>query len=75
MKDHFRAFKAAGAPNLQEMPLNTKVDNIREGLKHAIDMHSAGKWKLYGEESESGEELEDLDDGDDDKWEDDDSNN
>jgi len=72
LKDHLKAFKAAGAPNLQDMPLNTRVGDICEGIKQAIDLYSAGEWKPGGDESESGEEFEDLDDDESDGWEDDD---
>jgi hypothetical protein len=72
LKDQLKVYKAAGAPNLQTMKQTTRVDEIRQGMKIAIDLLNKGEWNVNqdteDEGSDSGEEFEDgtvgLDDGD-----------
>ena len=74
--DQLKLFKLAGAPNLVNRALPTKVDEKREALSEAIDLYLNGKWKI-GEDSSNDsdtgddeEEFPDIDsDGD---WTDDD---
>jgi hypothetical protein len=42
LKDHLKAFQAAGAPNLKTISLSSKVAIIREGLQKAVDLYLAG---------------------------------
>jgi hypothetical protein len=81
LKDHLRAFKKAGAPNLDKVNTNTPVARIREGLQEAIDLHKSGAWKSaldpIGEEDpeESGGEEDSEEpgsdmEGDSSEWED-----
>jgi len=75
LKDQLKLFKNAGAPNLKQGPLPTKVGDICKALIDAINLHTSGTWKLVqDEESESGntdmseEEDEEVEDEED--WED-----
>lgn len=43
LRDHLRAFKTAGAPNLKSMPIRTLVGNIKEALMAAIDLYNNGE--------------------------------
>ena len=68
LKDHLRAFQAAGAPNLKGITQSSKVNIIREGLQKAVGLYLTGDWKPIqtAEEnvnsgSESGEEIEMID--------------
>ena len=38
LKDHLKAFQAAGAPNLKTTTISSKVAVIRKGLQKAVDM-------------------------------------
>ena len=58
-----RAFKTAGAPNLQNVKAKTLVADIRNAIKEAIDLFNEGKWilpdKYAGPQGEdSGEEFD-----------------
>ena len=67
LKDQLKLFKQAGAPNLIEGRLPTLVNDIRQALLHAIDLHLAGEWVADSEgESETSDAGVDSDDG----WED-----
>jgi hypothetical protein len=81
LKDHLKAFQAAGAPNLKSINLSSKVAIIREGLQKAVDLYLAGEWKPIqaaeendNDGSDSGEEIEIPDhlmgEGNDSDWED-----
>jgi len=65
LKDHMRAFKKAGAPNLQNVKAKTLVADIRNAIKAAIDLYEEGKWTLPPEFAapksqgdDSGEEFD-----------------
>ena len=65
LKDHMRAFKKAGAPNLQNVKAKTLVADIRNAIKEAIDLFNEGKWMLPPEYAapesqgeDSGEEFD-----------------
>ena len=64
LKDQLKVYKAAGAPNLQTMKQTTRVDEIRQGMKDAIELYKQGEWKVAqnseDEDSDSGEEFENL---------------
>jgi hypothetical protein len=77
LKDQLRLFKNAGAPNLKQGPMPTKVADIRQALVDAIDLHINGTWKLVqdeenetesinlsGEEGDEEEDWEDVEDYD-----------
>jgi hypothetical protein len=79
LKDHFAAFKAAGAPNVQNMAKREKVAQIRQALQQAVDLYNEGKWDPYkgseegnGEESDGGEvfNLADIEEDEEEDWED-----
>ena len=60
-----RAFKKAGAPNLQNVKAKTLVVDIRNAIKEAIDLFNEGKWMLPPEYAapesqgeDSGEEFD-----------------
>ena len=65
LKDHMRAFKQAGAPNLQNVKAKTLVADIRNAIKEAIDLFNEGKWKPPSQHTapesqgeDSGEEFD-----------------
>jgi hypothetical protein len=65
LKDHLKAFQAAGAPNVKSIPQTAKVAVIREGLQKAVDLYIAGEWVPPNtreddgsDGSDSGEEFE-----------------
>jgi hypothetical protein len=75
LKDQLKLFKIAGAPNLKQGPLPTKVGDIRKALLDAIDLQENGTWRIVeDEESETEtidlEEREEDEDEDEDDWED-----
>ena len=60
-----RAFKKAGAPNLQNVKAKTLVADIKYAIKEAIDLFNEEKWTLppeyaglVSEGEDSGEEFE-----------------
>ena len=64
LRDHLRAFKKAGAPNIQNLKINAKVGEIKNGIKQAIDLLNERIWELPPEyvapktqEDCSGEEF------------------
>ncbi|EDR07527.1 glutamic acid-rich protein [Laccaria bicolor S238N-H82] len=57
LKDQLRLFKSAGAPNLKQGPMPTKVADIRKALVDAIDLHTNGAWKLIQDEESEGENI------------------
>jgi hypothetical protein len=79
LRDHFAAFKAAGAPNVQNMATREKVTEIRKALQQAVDLYNEGKWDPYNgsgdgdeEESDGGEvfNLADIEEDEEEEWED-----
>ena len=56
LKDHMRAFKNAGAPNLQNVKAKTLVADIRNAIKEAIDLFNEGKWTPSAEYAAQGED-------------------
>ena len=74
LKDQLRLFKNAGAPNLKQTTLSTKVDDIRKALANAIDLHTNGTWKLVQDEESEYEdtdlEEEEEEEDDEEDWED-----
>jgi hypothetical protein len=58
LKDQLKLFKNAGAPNLQGRALPTKVNDIRESLIDAIDLHTNGTWKLVQDDESDSEDTE-----------------
>ena len=46
LRDHMRAFKKAGAPNLQNVKAKTLVADIKNVIKEAIDLFEEGNWTL-----------------------------
>ena len=44
LKDHLKAFLAAGAPNVKSISQNATVDATRQGLQKAANKYLAGKW-------------------------------
>jgi hypothetical protein len=65
LKDHLKAFQAAGAPNLKAIHSSSKVGIIREGLQKAVDLYLAGEWRPIqateegdNDGSDSDEEIE-----------------
>lgn len=77
LKDHLRAFKAAGAPGLEKVSTNTKVAEIRKGLLNAVELFKQHKWKPDNSKnaddsgSEDGEEVIDLGEAEGSDWNDD----
>ena len=62
LKDHLKAFQAAGAPNLKGITQSTRVGIIRDSLQKAVDLYLAGEWKpiqTAEEEASAGEEESD----------------
>ncbi|KAK2459568.1 hypothetical protein APHAL10511_008415 [Amanita phalloides] len=73
LRDHFSAFKAAGAPNMQDLTKRSKISELRKALQDAVDMYHAGEWNPYkGQEevNKEGEEIFDFTGIDEDEWED-----
>ena len=76
LRDHFSAFKAAGAPNMKDLTKRSKVAELRKALQDAVDMYHAGKWnpdKGQEEVNMDGEEIFDfmgVEEDDEDEWED-----
>jgi hypothetical protein len=79
LKNHFDAFKAAGAPNIQNIAKRERVAQIREALQQAVDLYNEGKWDPYKgsvdeeeEESDGGEvfNLADIEEDEEEEWED-----
>jgi len=72
LKDQLGLFKNAGAPNLKQGPMPTKVAEIHQALVDAIDLQINGTWKLVQDEEnetesinlseEEGDEEEDWED-------------
>ena len=58
LKDQLRLFKNAGAPNLKQGPLPTKVTDICKALVDAIDLHTNGTWKLVQDEESETEDID-----------------
>ncbi|KAF8801495.1 hypothetical protein BYT27DRAFT_7235736 [Phlegmacium glaucopus] len=59
LKDHFQAFKKAGAPNLGTINSKSKVAEKREAIKAAIRSYHKGEWKLSPEYVDPGIQNED----------------
>ncbi|KAF8803394.1 hypothetical protein BYT27DRAFT_7214715 [Phlegmacium glaucopus] len=59
LKDHFQAFKKAGAPNLGTINNKSKVAEKREAIKAAIRSYNKGEWKLSLKYIDSGIQNED----------------
>ena len=53
-----RLFKNAGAPNLKQRLLPTKVADIHKALVHAIDLHTNCTWKLIQDEESETEDID-----------------
>ena len=71
LKDQLRLFKNAGAPNLKQTPLSTRVGDIRKALTDAIDLHSNGAWKLVQDEESEFESTDFKEEEEDEEdWED-----
>ena len=79
LKAHFSAFKAAGAPNVQDMTTRERVAQIREALQQAVDLYNEGKWDPYkgtgGQDEGEGEggevfNLADIEEDEEEEWED-----
>lgn len=76
LRDHFSAFKAVGAPNMQDLNKRSRVAELRSAFQETVDMYHADKWDPYkGQEEviEEGEEIFDLtriEEEDEDEWED-----
>jgi len=64
-------FKDANAPNLANIKLPTKVNDICDALCKAISLKDSGEWVIYGDmiddSSDSGSDIEDDNDN---NWED-----
>ena len=58
LKDQLKLFKNAGAPNLKQGALPTKVGDIRKALMDAIDLHINGTWKLVPDEDSETEDMD-----------------
>jgi len=58
LKDQLKLFKNAGAPNLKQGALPTKVGDIRKALMDAIDLHINGTWKLVPDEDSETEDTD-----------------
>ncbi|KAF8804951.1 hypothetical protein BYT27DRAFT_7105812, partial [Phlegmacium glaucopus] len=59
LKDHFQAFKKAGAPNLGTINSKSKVAEKREAIKAAIRSYNKGEWKLSPKYVDPGIQNED----------------
>ena len=71
LRDMLRKFKDAGAPNLANIKLPTKVDDICDALCKAISLKDSGEWVMYGDMVDDSSDSEsDIEDDNDDNWED-----
>ncbi|KAF8805861.1 hypothetical protein BYT27DRAFT_7103543, partial [Phlegmacium glaucopus] len=72
LKDQLKLFKNAGAPNLKQGALPTKVGDIRKALIDAIDLHTKGTWKLVPDEDSDTEDTdyEEEEEEEEEDWED-----
>ncbi|KAF8800758.1 hypothetical protein BYT27DRAFT_7235975 [Phlegmacium glaucopus] len=59
LKDHFHAFKKAGAPNLGTINSKSKVAEKREAIKAAIRSYNKGEWKFSPKYVDPGIQNED----------------
>jgi hypothetical protein len=71
LKDQLKLFKNAGAPNLKQGLLPTKVGDICKALLDAIDLQENGTWRIV-EDEESDTETIDLQERGEDEDEDED---
>jgi hypothetical protein len=55
LKDHFQAFKLAGAPIPKEITIYSKVAFIKEALVQAIDGFLGGKWALIASQNDASD--------------------
>ncbi|KAF8650659.1 hypothetical protein AX14_008584 [Amanita brunnescens Koide BX004] len=60
--NQFRAFKVAGAPNLQNMPNNSKANDKRAALERAVELYLAKEWNPYKNEEEHESDWTEVDD-------------
>ncbi|KAF8804782.1 hypothetical protein BYT27DRAFT_7213632 [Phlegmacium glaucopus] len=62
LKDQLKVYQLAGAPNLQHMKQSTKLKEIRQGLRDAVDLYEKGELKieqgLSNNDSDSGEDFD-----------------
>jgi len=66
-----RKFKDAGAPNLADKRLPTKVNNICNALCKAIALKESGEWVIYGDiVDDSSDSESDSEDDNDENWDD-----
>ncbi|KAF8812144.1 hypothetical protein BYT27DRAFT_7207980 [Phlegmacium glaucopus] len=72
LKDQLKLFKNAGAPNLKQGALPTKVGDIHKALIDAIDLHTKGTWKLVPDEDSDTEDTdyEEEEEEEEEDWED-----
>lgn len=71
LKDMLRKFTDAGAPNLANIKLPTRVNDIRDALCEAIALKDSGEWVMYGDMVDDTSDTEsDSEDDNDDNWED-----
>jgi len=59
LRKQFGAFKNAGAPNLDNVPVRSKVGDLKIAFIGAIVSLEAGEWKLPGQhmEEEADDEI------------------
>lgn len=60
LRDMFRKFKDAGAPNMEGSKSTIKVDEMRNLLCDAVDLKEKGEWTLFGDMVDESE-IEDDD--------------
>jgi hypothetical protein len=66
-----RKFTDVGAPNLANIKLPTRANNIRDALCEAIALKDSGEWMMYGDMvDDTSDPGSDDDDDNDDNWED-----
>jgi len=75
LKDQVKLFRNAGAPNMQQRALLTRVADMRNALLAAITLHAEGIWKPGNDKDSDDESIEDSEEQDEDseegeEWED-----
>ena len=57
LRDMFKKFKDAGAPNMEKTKSSIKVDEIRNLLCAAVDLKNTGEWVLFGDMVDHQEKI------------------
>jgi hypothetical protein len=66
-----KKFKDTGSPNIANIKLPTKVDDICDVLCKAISLKNSGEWVTYEDMiNDSSDSESDIEDDNDDNWED-----